>query len=122
VPDFFVELLPNNAAPGKARAFVHEHWSDHIGEEVLEAVDLCVSEMVTNAIDHAVPPLRLRLSEYECTLRVELEDGNPEPPVVRSQHPMQIRGRGMFLVEALSVAWGVLPAGGGKMVWAEFGS
>jgi anti-sigma regulatory factor (Ser/Thr protein kinase) len=117
-----IDLLPNNSAPGRARAFVHEHWSDHIGDDVLEAVDLCVSEMVTNALDHAIPPLRLRLSEHEQILRIELDDGNPEPPVVRLQHPMQLRGRGMFLVDRLAAAWGVLPADRGKTVWAEFGS
>ncbi|KMS68545.1 hypothetical protein ACH49_27145 [Streptomyces leeuwenhoekii] len=28
-------------------------------------------------------------------------------------------GRGVLLVEAVSAAWGTLPAGGGKQVWCE---
>jgi anti-sigma regulatory factor (Ser/Thr protein kinase) len=115
-----IELGPNSSAPGEARAFVREHWSEQAGPDVLDVVGLCVSELVTNAIDHAQPPYRLRLSERGHTLRIELEDATVEPPIVRSQHPLQARGRGMFLIETLSRAWGVLPCEGGKTVWAEF--
>jgi two-component sensor histidine kinase len=88
--------------------------------EVLDVVGLCVSELVTNAIDHAQPPYWLRLTRRGHTLRIELDDATVDPPIVRSQHPLQARGRGMFLVDTLSRAWGVLPSGHGKTVWAEF--
>jgi len=114
------ELGFNSAMPGAARAFVHDRWDGMARPEVLDAVGLCVSELVTNALDHAQPPYWLRLSERGSTLRVELEDATVDPPVVRSQDPHQLRGRGMFLVEHLSRAWGVLPSDHGKTVWAEF--
>jgi two-component sensor histidine kinase len=115
-----IELLPRASAPGEARAFVRDHWSAQAGPEVLDIVGLCVSELVTNAIDHAAPPYLLRLSDGGHTLRIELEDATVDPPIVRSQHPLQARGRGMFLIETLSRAWGVLPCERGKTVWAEF--
>src|SRR5262245_49425834 len=119
-PTVVIDLTPTASAPGEARAFVREHWSAQKAAEILDVVGLCVSEMVTNAIDHAEPPYRLRLSERGRTLRIELEDATVSPPIVQSQHPMQARGRGMYLVETLSRAWGVLPSEGGKTVWAEF--
>jgi anti-sigma regulatory factor (Ser/Thr protein kinase) len=119
-PAVAIDLAPTSSAPGEARAFVREHWLAQTGPEVLDAVGLCVSELVTNAIDHAQPPYRLRLSKRGRTLRIELEDATVDPPIVRSQHPLQDRGRGMHLVETLSRTWGVLPSEGGKTVWAEF--
>jgi anti-sigma regulatory factor (Ser/Thr protein kinase) len=119
-PASAIELQRNSSAPGAARAFVRNSWAQQASPETLDLVGLCVSELVTNAIDHAQPPYRLRLSERGPTLRVELEDSTAEPPVVRSQHPLQARGRGMFLVQSLSLAWGVLPSETGKTVWAEF--
>ena len=119
-PTAAIDLPPTSSAPGAARAFVHEHLSEETRPDVLDAVDLCVSELVTNAIDHAQPPYRLRLSERGRILRIELEDATVEPPIVRSQHPLQARGRGMYLIETLSQAWGVLPSDHGKTVWAEF--
>ena len=115
-----IELPSGSTAPSEARAFLREQLSTTSRPEVLDAVGLCVSEMVTNAIDHAQPPYRLRLSEHGRTLRIELEDATADPPIVRSQHPLQSRGRGMYLIETLSLAWGVLPSDHGKTVWAEF--
>lgn len=115
-----IDLPPTASAPGEARAFVREHLSAQTGPDLLELVGLCVSELVTNAIDHAQPPYRLRLSERGCTLRIELEDATVDLPIVRSQDPLQQRGRGMYLVETLSRSWGVVPSERGKTVWAEF--
>src|SRR3954451_7119011 len=113
-PAVGLELVPDPSAPGEARAFVRDHWSAYAVPEVLDVVGLCVSELVTNAIDHAQPPYQLRLSERGHTLRIELEDASVDPPIVRSQHPLQLRGRGMYLIETLSRAWGVLPSRRGK--------
>jgi anti-sigma regulatory factor (Ser/Thr protein kinase) len=119
-PAVAIVLPRTSSAPGAARAFVQEHLSARTRPEVRDAVGLCVSELVTNAIDHAQPPYRLRLSERGRTLRIELEDATVDPPFVRSQDPLQARGRGMYLIETLSRAWGVLPSDHGKTVWAEF--
>ncbi len=45
--------------------------------------------------------------------------GSPEP-----QPPSTTRegGRGLLIVSALAKAWGIDPAPGGKVVWAELGS
>jgi len=119
-PGAALELGLNPSTPGAARALVRERWTGLAQPDLLDAVGLCVSELVTNALDHADPPYQLRLSERGSTLRIELDDATVDPPIVRSQDPQQLRGRGMFLVDTLSSAWGVLPSDHGKTVWAEF--
>jgi anti-sigma regulatory factor (Ser/Thr protein kinase) len=120
VPPVAIQLLPNRTAPAAARAFARERWGKRARPEILDVVGLCLSELVTNALDHARPPYWLRLSERGQKLRIELEDSTIDPPIVRSQFPLQARGRGMYLIERLSRGWGVLPCEGGKTVWAEF--
>src|SRR3954463_5905034 len=48
-------------AAGIAREFVRQNWSSLATPDTLDCVTLCVSELVTNAIDHATPPYEIRL-------------------------------------------------------------
>lgn len=86
-------------------------------------VVLCVSELVTNALVHGVPPgrrLRLLLRYDGCVLRVEVHDSGPGVPHVVDD--ADEGGRGLLLVAALSDKWGVRERESGKAVWCEFGS
>jgi two-component sensor histidine kinase len=103
-----------------ARAFVRRSWAGLEDGETLDAVALCVSELVTNALDHAAPPYELRLERHDSRLRVEVADASDGEPVLRPITPTAVRGRGIFLVEAVSTTWGVQPTDDGKTVWAEF--
>jgi two-component sensor histidine kinase len=88
--------------------------------DTLDAVALCVSELVTNALDHAAPPYELRIDRSRRRLRVEVADASERQPVLRQITPTAVRGRGMFLVAAVATTWGVQPTNDGKTVWAEF--
>jgi two-component sensor histidine kinase len=103
-----------------ARAFVRRNWSELEDGETLDAVALCVSELVTNALDHAAPPYALRIQRSRRRLRIEVADASEGEPVLRSITPSAVRGRGIFLVEAVSTTWGVQTTNHGKTVWAEF--
>ncbi|MEU6350253.1 ATP-binding protein [Streptomyces sp. NPDC047072] len=84
---------------------------------------LCVSELVTNALVHGVPPgrqLRLFLRYDGCVLRVEVHDSGPGVPHIVDR--ADEGGRGLLLVAALSDKWGVRERELGKAVWCEFGS
>jgi anti-sigma regulatory factor (Ser/Thr protein kinase) len=113
-----IELPATTSAPGRARAFVRDHWSHLVAPDVLEAVDLCVSELVTNALDHARPPYRLRLSAPEHSLRIEVDDASAAHPVVQTGEPSDARGRGMFLVDRLAAARGGRGSASGQTAWA----
>ncbi|MFF0010902.1 ATP-binding protein [Streptomyces sp. NPDC005374] len=91
------------------------------GTERADDVLLCVSELVTNAVVHGVPPgrqLRLLLRFDGRTVVVEVHDsGSGVPHVV---HDGDEGGRGLLLVAALSDTWGVRERALGKAVWCEF--
>ena len=102
-----------------ARAFVREQLPD-TDPDIVDRVTLCVSELVTNALDHAEPPFVLRIAERSSSLRVEVRDASDCRPVQRDISPTSVRGRGMFLVSLTSSKWGVDELPVGKTVWAEF--
>ena len=113
-------------AAGLARAFVREHLSapandTPVDDPTVDAIALCVSELVTNALDHAVPPFGLRLARRSACLRIEVSDATTAPPVRRVVEPTALRGRGLQFVEQSARSWGVSATSDGKTVWAEFG-
>ncbi|MFF4318381.1 ATP-binding protein [Streptomyces sp. NPDC001568] len=96
-------------------------WPPH-AEETEDAL-LLVSEAVTNACLHAGGPRELVLRHAPGRLRVEVSDGNPEPP---SPRPASGRsrpgGHGLVLLGRLAKGWGWEPSAdgrGGKTVWLE---
>jgi hypothetical protein len=91
-------------------------------------VELCVSELVTNAVnaaggdgvDHVIElTLAVRL-DGGGTLFVGVHDRLGGEPVVNAPDDAAENGRGLFMVEALSNDWGVDVEGDdGKVVWCE---
>ncbi|MFE4059370.1 ATP-binding protein [Streptomyces sp. NPDC059096] len=91
--------------------------------ELLELVELVVSEVVTNALRYGEGlDVRLRMSVTEChALRLEVRDGSSAVPRVRVAGPLEERGRGLLIVDALVSAcggtWGV--SEGGTTTWCQ---
>ena len=79
--------------------------------------ELVVSELVANAVMHGFGHLSLQLYDTGDGLRIEVEDGNPAPPVITDGHPGRVGGFGMQIVERLA-DWGWRPTASGKLVWA----
>ncbi|MFC8518886.1 ATP-binding protein [Streptomyces sp. NPDC057257] len=82
---------------------------------------LCVSELVTNALLHGVPPgrrLLFRLKYDGEVVRIEVHDSGTGVPRVADD--ADEGGRGLLLVSALADKWGVGERDPGKVVWAEF--
>lgn len=110
-------------APATARAAVRE-LSDDLGlHRAPDDLLLVVSELVTNAVRYALPPVVLDLTVAESTVTVSVADGSctlePRPPD-RAAKPGggDERGRGLPLVARLSLAYGVDRQRDGKCVWA----
>lgn len=89
-------------------------------DSTVDAVTLCVSELVTNALDHAAPPFELRLACDPRRVRIEVSDATTARPVPRVVEPSSLRGRGLQFVNDTAASWGVDAHPGGKTVWAEF--
>jgi anti-sigma regulatory factor (Ser/Thr protein kinase) len=80
--------------------------------------ELIVSELVTNAIRYATPPIRLRLIR-DTRLTCEVSDASSTAPRLRHARSTDEGGRGLFLVAQLAHRWGARYEGGGKVIWAE---
>ncbi|MEU5327641.1 ATP-binding protein [Streptomyces parvus] len=90
----------------------------------LEDASLVIGELATNAALHGYVPgrdFRITLSVYGDVLRIEVADTRSDRlPEKRDPDAGSEGGRGLLLVEALSVRWGTehgpFPR---KTVWAE---
>ena len=120
-----LELRRARRAPRLARTFaadILESWG--IRAEDVEALQLAVSELVTNAVLHAPESLTITLDLYmtDGAVHVMVSDQSPRRPEVRRHSaPWSAeRGRGVELVDALADNWGTDPyPHGGKTVWCE---
>ncbi|NJQ02272.1 ATP-binding protein [Streptomyces zingiberis] len=83
---------------------------------------LVVAELAANALCHAPgTDFRVTLALHQDRVRVEVADGNArDRPRPRRASDEACDGRGLLLVESLSVEWGrvVDGSGSGKTVWA----
>jgi hypothetical protein len=80
-----------------------------------------VTELAANAALHARSGYQVRLQLEETHLVVEVHDAVADLPRIRSVSPGSTTGRGLRLVEELSLTWGALAHEGtpGKVVWAH---
>ncbi|MCH5675592.1 SpoIIE family protein phosphatase [Streptomyces gilvus] len=88
-------------------------------EELSFAVELVVSELVTNAVRYGGAPIRLRLIR-DRTIICEVSDGNSTAPHLRRARVYDEGGRGLLLVAQLTQRWGTRHEQTGKTIWAEW--
>lgn len=116
-------IPPDFGAVAPARRWAAGHLqAAGVRGHLLDVLVLLVSEVVTNAVAHASPPVHLRLEIEGGVARVEVSDRAREVPVVRRPEPTQGGGRGVGLVDMLSTRWGVIESpdeGAPKTVWFE---
>ena len=90
--------------------------------ETALTAELVVSELVTNSVRYARPPLSLLLSVPESGVVVEVRDHGGTAPRLRSAAPDDEGGRGLMIVATLAFRWGTrLLPDGGKAVWCCLG-
>ena len=86
--------------------------------EILEAVELMVSELATNCIRHTDSGFDLTITRDGSGIRVAATDHAGGTPTMRSPKPTEPSGRGLKIIDMLSAGWGVdAQAGLGKTVW-----
>ncbi|MGZ5401117.1 MAG: ATP-binding protein [Nocardioides sp.] len=121
--------------PGPRSVQQARHWVvamiREIGRpELAETTELAVSELVTNAVLHAEPPIEIRVRGTRLHPRVEVRDGSPEPPVMPTPARAEIDpveldenqllltfGRGLDIVSRCADAWGAELEENGKVMW-----
>ncbi|MEU6309810.1 ATP-binding protein [Streptomyces sp. NPDC047014] len=129
------------AATTNAVAWARRHTVDilqrwRFPDEGIEVARLLVSELATNAIQHARPAVSsaatsaesagpgtivLRLWPTDRGVVVSVSDNDPRPPAPRVSNSSATGGRGLLLTEAMAKRWGYYPTELhlGKIVWAE---
>jgi anti-sigma regulatory factor (Ser/Thr protein kinase) len=79
-----------------------------------------VSELATNACQHAQMPFEVSVDRHGSGLMVEVSDQGPGTVLERDVYPAAECGRGIHIVAALALSWGVRPhLPQGKLVWAQ---
>ncbi|WP_175410229.1 ATP-binding protein [Streptomyces sp. TRM64462] len=134
-----ITTADDRAAQGKGRLWLLPHGPKSAGiarrvaraalhgwgvasDAAVEPVLLVVSELVTNAVEHALPPVALRLEEADAgTVHLEVQDGGPSRTkgtwiagCDEDEH-----GRGILIVDRIATAHGSRSGGHGTTVWAD---
>ncbi|TXS70160.1 PAS domain S-box protein [Streptomyces sp. me109] len=115
-------LVGTPTAAGCARALATRQLQDWGLPHLIEPTKLIVTELITNAIRHAVngedSAIGLRLIRH-TVLTCEVCDASQSHPRVRHPQATDENGRGLHLVTELSHRWGTRDIPNGKLIWSE---
>ncbi|WP_308250376.1 ATP-binding protein [Sphaerisporangium fuscum] len=99
--------------------------------DLVEDMELVVSELATNALRHGLvldpqnrrrgtaEPIRMSMIRRDSLVTCVFADPGSAAPVMRDPSPLEPGGMGLHIVESMSLRWGwnpLLPFG--KVVWA----
>ncbi len=113
------QLLPISGAVRHARNLATEACSAWDLPHLVGPASLVVSELVSNAIEHAGTMMTVSFDRWPRHLNVTVRDGSPELPQLRPLGEL-VKGHGLVLVKSVASRWGCLPTRDGKAVWATF--
>ena len=121
---------PGPRSVQRARRWVVDTIREIGRPELAENTELGVSELVTNAVLHAEPPIEIRVRGTRLHPRIEVRDGSTEPPVMPTPGRSELDlveldeglilvtfGRGLDIVSRCADAWGAELEDTGKVMW-----
>ena len=117
-------LTPDPESVRQARLWVGDVLARLGRHDLVDAAELGVSELVTNAILHADPPIIVRVRGTRAHPRIEVRDNSKHPPEVNIEmtdedNLLSTIGRGLGIVALYSSTWGSELVADGKTVWFE---
>ena len=117
---FETEFAPMPQSSQAARMWVRPKLQAWNFGGVAAEVELLLSELVSNVVEHVGEPMSVRLTRHDGRVRVEVDDPSEVAPVVRAADLRDEGGRGMRLIASFADCWGtVVHSHDGKTVWFE---
>ncbi|MDH6129487.1 ATP-binding protein [Kitasatospora sp. GP82] len=111
-------------AAGEARKITKEllaRW--RVADDAADSVLLTVSELVTNAVEHARPPVSFELSRDPGSRRVHIEVSDGGPAATDGDWAASCtdgeHGRGLEIIDQLTTAHGGRQEPGHAIHWAD---
>jgi anti-sigma regulatory factor (Ser/Thr protein kinase) len=104
---------------GAARVTLRRHLAA-IGwcANAVDVAVLVASELATNGLQHAGPPVELDVEPHDSLLRISVRDASSAAPTMRDRGN-EHGGYGLQLVARAAQAWGWHADSDGKVVWAD---
>ncbi len=118
-----LDLQPGILAPSTARTFIGDTVLAWDLRDLLHPARSIISELATNAVEHAGTPFTVTASRRGQLLHLAVEDGDLGLPAVLDRvhgaHTgLDFRGIGLRFVADAAKAWGAMHTAAGKVVWA----
>ncbi|MEY9847739.1 ATP-binding protein [Streptacidiphilus sp. MAP5-3] len=116
-----VRTLPGTVeSASHARRLVADRLIGWGRQDLVDAAELVVSELVSNSVRHTgCRRVGVAIQLDGRTVTIAVRDTSTELPFVIQAGQDDIHGRGMALVARIAHRWGVVPQPRGKTVWAE---
>ncbi|MCO8271556.1 ATP-binding protein [Actinoplanes sp. TRM 88003] len=117
-------MLSRPSSVGMARDLVARACHAWRRPDLQPDAALIVSELVSNAVDHAATDIVVTVFRRAGRLHVAVRDGDSRFPIMSAapgparSAPVAARGRGLRVVHTIADDWGAVPTHGGKVVWA----
>ena len=116
-----LSLTPLPSSCQAARAAVRDRFTDALSRQTIADLELVVSELVANAVEHGRGTIRLDVEHHGHHLHGFVTDGGDgfdyQPSSVHTDEP---RGRGLPIIDALVTRWGI--RNDSTHVWFEIAS
>lgn len=102
-----------------ARAFVGRRLLEHgVDADRLDCLTV-VSELVTNSVVHGRGPIVVDVDVRDAEVVLSVSDTHPSVPLQRAAADDDETGRGLAIIDALTLEWGVTLGDGGKTTYAR---
>lgn len=116
VTSLSLSLSPTLGASGAARAAVRDRFSGVLTRDTLSDLELVISELVGNGVEHGRGSIRVEVTHAGEELGGSVsDDGDGFAYELRPVATGELRGRGLAIVDAIVSRWGT--RGGRTHIW-----
>ena len=123
--EFAVEVPSNEVAPEHVRRELRERSSGSLDPSLRHDLELLLTEVVTNAVQHGSDPddetisVRVRTAGTSASASVTDSGDGFDPRQVGATPHHEPGGFGLLMLDRLSARWGAERSGGGFRVWFQ---